>query len=780
MSSSGKSLRGTDALGFTAINVYGAAIDKLAAVLRKGTAHRLASHSLDSLASKSCWVAWREEESERIDPTEGTERPRLKKVPYNPKNFCKARSNDPRTWGSREQSETAARTLLASGDVGGVGIQLGLLPEYAGLALCGLDLDSCLDAKTNAIQPWVNEILQRFQSRTELSPGLVGLKVFFWMSAEDWQIAKRRAGGKSRVFWSHGNHCELALDLGGRYYTVTDVLFGSQPDQLKIVALDELTWLVETAGPAYASLAPAANRSASARKPTKDESGSGHGFRYLLGLAREGRTETEAIAELLQDAGPAGDWARRTDGRQHERACARASIIAQEEAQQLDAVFDDDDEPVSERLIINPVVAKLNEHHALVVVKGKALIATEKDDGSIDFGTIRDLDALYANQLVPVGDGKYEPASRMWFKSPSRRTYANGVGFFFDSAPPKTLNLWRGWAVESDSQGSCDKFLWHLRHIISAGDADQYTYFLGWLAHLIQHPEDKPGVAVVIRGAKGSGKDTVGEYVAQIVGRRHAPNVSQMSHITGKFNARLEAALFLHIQEGAWAGNRGAESVLKYLITSEQVEIERKGIDSYPLRSFLRMFISANEDWVVPASPDERRFAVFEADDGKKGNGSYFQALRQEMDGEGPAALLHLLQNYDLEGFDVRQPPLSIGLRKQKIESLRGFDKWWFEKLFHGELRDDAVAWDKAPIIIPCQELRSDYEFWTSKHRYRGDPINPSQFGEKLRNFIPGLQTERPAINGKRPRLYKIPLLEECRRKFASEMGGHDFDWDPK
>ena len=779
MNSYGKPLEGTDPLDPIANSVLllCSELDKYTAVLRKSRAHRFISHSLDPFASMPCWVAWREEESERIV---GAERPRSKKVPYNPKTLRKARSNDPSTWGSREQAEKAAKRLLARGEAGGVGIQLGLLPEYAGLALCGLDLDSCLDAKTKAVQPWANQIVQRFLSRTERSPGLIGLKVFFWMLAEDWQVIKQRIGEKSRHSWSHGDHCELALDLGSRYYTVTDDLFGSQPEQLKIVELDELTWLVETAGPAYARLAPAANRRTSARKPTRDESGSGHGFRYLLRLARDGWTKADAIADLLQDPGPAGDWARRTDGRGRERAWTSASSIAQEKAQQLGTIFDDDDEPVSEHMLINPVVAKLNERHALVVVKGKALIATEKDDGSIDFGTIRDLDALYANQLVPVGDGKYEPASRIWFKSPSRRTYANGVGFFFDSAPPNTFNLWRGWAVEPDSQGSCDKFLWHLRHIICAGNADQYTYLLGWLAHLIQHPEDKPGVAVVIRGAKGSGKDTVGEYVAQIVSQRHAPNVSQMSHITGKFNARLEAALFLHIQEGAWAGNRGAESVLKYLITSEQVEIERKGIDSYGLRSFLRMFISANEDWVVPASPDERRFAVFEADDGKKGNGSYFEALRQEMYGEGPAALLHLLQNYDLADFDVRQPPLSTGLRKQKIESLRGFEKWWYEKLFYGEFRDEAVAWDKVPTIIPCQELRSDYELWISKYNYEGDPINPSQFGEKLRKFIPGLQTERPVINGKRTRIYKIPLLEECRRKFASEMGGHDFDWDPK
>ena len=781
MSSSSRLFHSSEALDPKAINVrlLGAEIDNLANAVSQQTARLLSPLSLNSLAGKRCWVAWREEESAPVRVKDGPERPRPRKVPYDPRTLCKARSNDPSTWGSRRESERAARTLLLGEYVGGVGIQLGLLPEYSGLALCGLDLDSCRDAETDAIEPWAAEILRRFQSRTEISPGLLGLKVFFLLSAENWQIIKHRASGKARVFWSHGNHRELALDLWGRYYTVTDALYGSQPQELRIVDLCELTWLVETAGPAFDRLAKPLSPDRSSRKLTKDESGSGHGFRYLLSQARERCTENEAIARLLADAGHAGDWARRTDDRQHERAWKRALTLADEEAQQLAAVFDDDDELESNARLVNPVVAKLNERHALVVVKGKSLITTEKDDGSIDFGTIRDLDALYANQLVPTGDGKSEPASRRWFKSPSRRTYANGVGIYFDRAPPKTFNLWLGWAVESDSKGSCGKFLWHLRHIICAGDNDQYTYLLGWLAHMVQFPADKPGVALVVRGIKGSGKDTVGEYVAELIAHRHAPNVTQMSHITGRFNARLEAALFFHIQEGVWAGNREAESVLKYLITSEQVEIERKGVDSYGLRSFLRMFISANEDWVVPASPDERRFAVFEVDDGKKGDGSYFRALRQEMEGEGPAALLHLLQTHDLAHFDVRQPPLSVGLRKQKLESLRGFDRWWFEKLYDGELGDDTVAWNEAPVSMPCQELRSDYEIWIAKHRYEGDPINPSQFGEKVHKFIPGLEIIRPIINGSRPRSYTIPVLEACREKFSREMGGHVFDWGP-
>lgn len=757
-------------------------LEKLAAGMRGWTRQlSLRLHAPDfsklELATTPCWVAWREEEGRAGGARDAGAEPKGRKVPYDPNRLSKARSNDPDTWGTRAQAERAARRLLAKGQTGGVGIQLGLRPEYWGMALCGLDLDSCRDPETRRIEPWAVEILKRFRSRTEVSPGRRGLKVFFLLSREDWQSIRHRTGSKARVAWSRGDHCELALDLERRYYTVTDGIVASQPEELSVVSLADLLWLVDDAGPEFLEQGRSAPAHAQRGNAGKDESGSGHGYRYLLRKAWDRCTKEQAIAELLEDEGPAGEWARRTDDRQHRRAWQKASEQAELDAQQIGAIFDDDEEPDPGRGSVDPVVSRLNERHALVVIKGKSLISTLKDDGSIDFGTIRDLDALYANQVVPCGDRKTEPASRRWFRSPHRRTYANGVGIYFDDPPARTLNLWTGWAEEPDPTASCEQFLWHLRHVICADDAEQYAYLLGWMAHMVQHPSEKPEVAVIIRGPKGAGKDTVAEYLARFIGRRHAPTVAQISHITGKFNAHLEACLLLQIQEGIWAGNRDGESVLKYLISSEQVAIERKGMDSYQLPSFLRVFISANADWVVPASADERRFAVFEASGAKRGDGSYFRELRNEMKGDGPAALLHLLQSHDLRDFDVRQPPASVGLRKQKVESLRGFDRWWFETLLEASLEGDQ-DWGSVPVTLCCDDLRSAYTRWIARHRFEGDPINASLFGERLRKVIPDLKKHRPVVNGKRVWCYEIPVLGACRDRFQDELGVCGFAWD--
>lgn len=395
------------------------------------------------------------------------------------------------------------------------------------------------------------------------------------------------------------------------------------------------------------------------------------------------------------------------------------------------------------------------------MVQGKALIATERADGGTDFSTERDLHAFYANDRVPVTEKRTEPISATWMRHADRRTFPNGVEFAPGGAPEGTLNLWRGWAVESDASASCKLILRHIANVVCRGDPDHTLYVIRWLAHMVQRPQDKPGVVLVLRGPKGAGKDTLGEYLARMIGRRHAPTVANSEHIVGRFNRRLENALLLHVQEGSWAGDRKAEEVLKYLVTSDRVEIERKGIDSINLRSVLRLFISANAEWVVPASHDERRWAVFEVSDARMGDDAYFRALRAEMDGSGRAALLHYLQTLDLSGFNVRKAPETEGLRNQKLASLRGIHRWWFEVLSSGEVGNDFAdrPWDEGWRTVGAEALRDSYVMFVRSRRYDGDALDSRAFGKMLRAMVPDLERKRLGGRHDRARVYALPPL---------------------
>lgn len=723
--------------------------------------------TLQTLAGQPHWVAWREE-ARNGKPT---------KVPYNPNTLARAKANDPATWGTRREAEAATTQLLAADQKGGVGLQLGTPLGNGYLLLAGIDLDSCLDPLDGMLEPWAAEIVAKFETYAEISPSGTGVKLFFAhakANADALRDLMRSADGKERhrISWSRGSHCEIGLDISNRYYAVTDRAWPGAPSDIRPVSIETLHWLTKEAGPAFIQAAqPGAT---AATTPKRDESGSGYAFRFLVDQALLGNDGCRALELLASDNEKAGEWARRSTQREIERTWRSAKKEA-ERRKPVDpeALFDDD--PDADADAADPVTARLNRRHAIVAVRGRTLVTTERADGSVDFGTVRDIHNYYENDRVPAGKNKTEPASARWLRNAGRRTYPNGVTFAPGGAAAGTLNLWRGWAVEPDSSASCELFLKHVREVVCRGNADQIEYVIGWLAQMVQRPDQKPGVALVLKGAKGAGKDTMADYVARMIGRRHAPTVAESDHIVGKFNARLENALLLHVQEGSWAGDRKAEGILKYITTSDRVEIERKGIDSINLPSVLRLFISANADWVVPASPDERRWAVFNVSDARRGDDGYFRALRAEMEGEGPAALLHYLQTYDLTGFNVRKAPDTEGLLDQKLASLRNANLWWFEVLSRGELPaalDWDVSWTDQPVAVNRDTLRAQYVEWMKGRRYESDVLDDARFGRQMRVMLPEIEDTRPRVEGGgRIRRYGLPMLGACREAFDRWIG---------
>ena len=90
------------------------------------------------------------------------------------------------------------------------------------------------------------------------------------------------------------------------------------------------------------------------------------------------------------------------------------------------------------------------------------------------------------------------------------------------------------------------------------------------------------------------------------------------------------------------------ESVLKGLITERALVIEQKGIDPIQCPNRVKIIMAANAKWVVPASCDERRFAVFDVSNryaqGAAPNEereAYFNALHDELETAASKRMLY-------------------------------------------------------------------------------------------------------------------------------------------
>lgn len=431
-------------------------------------------------------------------------------------------------------------------------------------------------------------------------------------------------------------------------------------------------------------------------------------------------------------------------------------------------------------------IDRLNAKHAVAFIGGKSVILTfrETEEGRrITYSNREDMNALYANRPVP-SNGRRLNEAQWWMEHRQRRTYEGGVNFYPGrELPADTFNLWGGWSVKPDGTKSCKRFLHHVLNNIVGKNRKLYDWILNFLAHMVQKPWEKPGVALVLVGDKGTGKDTFGDYVGSMFKQNHI-TVSQQEHVTGKFNQHQETALLLHVQEAHWAGDPKAASVLKALITDTTSMVEPKGINAFPVKSFCRWLLTSNDEKVVDATRGERRFAVFNMSDAHARDTAYFEAIYEEMKNGGSAALLHLLLNRDITGFDVRTAPITQGLTDQKRANFRNAELFWYETLYRGELpqdftNEDSGPWATAEQTIPRGDLYRRYCQWIqTRPLWDRTTKTEDAFGRVIQKLCPERATKKKRVNGKLERVDVIPPLPVCRELFDRIMEGEFFNGD--
>ena len=723
-----------------------------------------------------------------------------RKLPLNPATGRAAASDNPETWGTRKAAERRAQKLN-NGRPSGLGVMFAPLSQVDGWRLCGVDLDGCMDPDTGDLTPWADEVVKRFGSYAERSPSGGGAHVLFL--CRDADFATLRDAGlvtdKGGAEFSIGGHTEIALFLGGRYFTVTEDQIGEEP-VIRPVSRKTLEWLVQDHGPAF-------KRMKNIGKPSPkggDESGSGIGFKYLCDLATAGFSEEKARDAIAEDDGDAGEWWHRAGERQQDRTVANAFARVERErvaiADEFDDLTEDDDGdaatadllgmPLAEyrEQLAKPTktktadpIAKMNRRHAVVALPNRVAVATFHAD-RVEFSGVRDLQALYKNRRL----GKNTLADA-WMQHKDRRTYRNGVVFDPTGRErPGILNLWTGWAVNPDPSADCDLILDHIRDVICAGNETHFRYVIGWLADLVQNPGEKPGVALVLKGRKGAGKDTLAVVMSKIIGPRHVAHIDQPERLTQKFNAHFATAILGHVEEAYWAGARDRKGILQALITSRTTTLERKGVDAITIDSFVRLLMTTNAEWAVPASADERRYAVFDVSEHRMQDASYFRPLYRQIDGDGVAGFLAHLLVVDLSDFDVRDVPQTGALLDQKIASLQNLERWWFEILWDGRLPEawdfgEESTWADQPQDIDRAVLRADYDRWFQVQRFQGEHVGVREFGKRLKALCPEIADTRPfRKEGPRPKGYRIPPLSQCRELFNATLngGGRGVAWD--
>jgi hypothetical protein len=304
----------------------------------------------------------------------------------------------------------------------------------------------------------------------------------------------------------------------------------------------------------------------------------------------------------------------------------------------------------------------------------------------------------------------------------------------------------------------------HIYENVCDGHDSLFAWVVGWFAAIFQRPQQKVGTSLALRGRQGVGKTIVGKSIGHLMGRHYRP-VADARWVTGRFNSHLADTLLLHADEAFWAGDHAAAGKLKDLITGDLLPIEFKGKEPVWVRNLIRLFITSNADWVVPAAMGERRFAVLDVGVGRKQDHAYFGAIQKELDDGGYEQLLDYLLAFDLSAVPLHEIPASTALFEQKVAGLGSEQQFWLDVLMRGALPSGGLF-----------QAYIDHAKATGVNRRSIE----TQLGIQLRRLIPKLTKVRRLVNhdGGQHREYRytVPPLTECRDRFELETGAR-IEW---
>jgi hypothetical protein len=392
-----------------------------------------------------------------------------------------------------------------------------------------------------------------------------------------------------------------------------------------------------------------------------------------------------------------------------------------------------------------PLVAYLN--HFLCMVAEKTPLIGYRDTMSHEweFRTVKNTDTVLQPFTVTLPDTASEKKSpefnpfKMWMKNATMRRYNRRV---FDpsytgerSDRITELNLWRGLPlspVEEVDKTQIELILAHVEQVLADGDTANNDYIIGWLAHLVQRPHVKTGVALVFTGSQGTGKSVFWEQVGKMIFGPYYLYLNSMDSITNHFNAHTNNKLLTVGDEVTWAGCHKANNLLKSKITQTHQLLEQKGVDAVEFDDYQNYVFLSNNDDAVKIEETDRRYFVSKTSNKYARNNPYFDNLATEL--KSKQSMEHFytyLLRYDLSNFNIRNIPHT----KAKLEMAACKDA-----VFHyvEEIMEGGNCFIKrgSENTVNMKDLYKHFQTLKNPNGKLEDNVKPQGFGKKLRKYF--------------------------------------------
>ena len=282
-------------------------------------------------------------------------------------------------------------------------------------------------------------------------------------------------------------------------------------------------------------------------------------------------------------------------------------------------------------------------------------------------------------------DDKSIPILKLWISSINRKEYRKII-FEPMINDEINLNLFLGFnfcKIENFivKQEKLKYIFIHIKEILCNDETNVFNFLINWLAHIIQYPNKRMGIAVVCKSLQGVGKNIFFEnfFGEMIIGKKHSICVADPSQIVGKFNGSVENKVFTVVNElKAESDMIKMSNLLKSLITDKTQKIEKKGIDAITVNNYNNFVLLTNNHHVVNVETDDRRYLCLSASSKYKGNDKYFKNLIEHMLTDDVAnEFFQYLMNINLTNWNYREIPLTKYKKELMKYSINPVMKWF-------------------------------------------------------------------------------------------------------
>lgn len=379
--------------------------------------------------------------------------------------------------------------------------------------------------------------------------------------------------------------------------------------------------------------------------------------------------------------------------------------------------FEERDELLPASLLIN------DEYAAKTFVKlvGDRL---RKVDGAL---WVKTADGLWSNSLDNLRLLISEYSSRLVFKQPGAMgVKIHDYGGNEDKipkmikqlalvAPKGELPLQLAYSLvdtDTDASEAVAIFL-ELVDIVTDRKEPLKEYLLNWLAHTLQKPFDLPGVALIVTGRKGYGKDTLFDFFGQyVLGSQYFTNYGDNNLFFDHFDTNKVNKMMVKLEEADRTICLKNASVLKAMITSTKMIVNPKNKQPYQTSNYCRYVLTTNKGNPVDFSDGERRFVLLAASGEKKGLIDYWINVRAKLftDEAGKHVAEYLLHR-DIKSFAPQLLPVNeyqemVVDSEVSVED-RFIEDWDGSECSVGDLYRLYSAFCKKHSYLGCENLRS-------------------------------------------------------------------------